>query len=92
MLSSNPISSPCRELMGLQPMLLPNLTQNKVVFLPSNSQRKEFEVLRLIPEFIKCSSWIGPSILRDQSLNRILRTLGALPEPHFFDAGVDPRP
>ena len=40
MLSSNPMSSPCVELMGLQPMLLPNLTQNKEVFLPSNSRGK----------------------------------------------------
>ena len=31
MLSSNTISSPCGELMGLRPMLLPNLTQNKEV-------------------------------------------------------------
>ena len=40
MLSSNTISSPCRELMGLQPMLLPKLTQNKEVFLPSNPRGK----------------------------------------------------
>ena len=40
MLSSNPISSPCGELMGLWPMLLPNLTQNKEVFLPSNPRGK----------------------------------------------------
>ena len=38
------------------------------------------------------SSGIGPSILSDQSLNCILWTLGSLPEPHFFDAGTDPRP
>ena len=40
MLSSNPISSPFGELMGLWPMLLPNLTQNKEVFLPSNPRGK----------------------------------------------------
>ena len=31
MLSSNPISSPCGGLMGLRPMLLPNLTQSNEV-------------------------------------------------------------
>ena len=56
------------------------------------SQRKEFKVLGLIPEFIKCCSGIDPSILRDQSLNRIFWTLGSLAEPHFLDAGIDTRP
>ena len=38
--SSNPFSSPCGELIGLLPMLLPNLTQNKEVLLPSNPRGK----------------------------------------------------
>ena len=90
-LSSKPISCPCGELMGLWHMLLPNLTKIIKVFT-IKSQRKEFEVLGLIPESIKCCSGIGPSILRDQSHNSILWTLGSLPEPHFFDAGIYPRP
>ena len=81
-------SSSSRELMGLQPMLLLNLTQNK--FFTIKYQRKEFEVLGLIPDSIKCCSGIGPSILRDQSLNSILRTLGSLPEPNFFMLGSIP--
>ena len=85
MLSSYPISSPCGQFFYL--------TQPKIgKFFTIKSQRKEFEVPRSIPEFIKCCSGIGPSILRDQSLNCILWTLGSLPEPHFFDAGIDPRP
>ena len=87
MLSSNTISSSCGEPMGLRPMLLPNLNQNKEVFFTIKSQRKE-----LVPEFIKCCSGIDPSILRDQFLIQILWTLGSLPEPHFFHAGIDPRP
>jgi len=39
-LSSSTISRPCGELMGLRPMLLPNLTQNKEVVLPSNPRGK----------------------------------------------------
>ena len=74
--------------MGLQPMLLLNLTQNK--FFTIKYQRKEFEVLGLIPDSIKCCSGIGPTILRDQSLNSILRTLGSLPEPNFFMLGSIP--
>ena len=31
-------------------------------------------------------------ILRDQSHSSILCTLGSLPEPHFSDAGIVPRP
>ena len=60
--------------------------------LSIKSQRIEFEVLGLIQEFIKCCSGIGPSILKDQSLNLILWTLGSLPELHFFDAGINSRP
>ena len=54
------------------------------MFFTIKSQRKELEVLGLIPESIKCCSGIGPSILRDQSHNSILWTLGSLPEPLFF--------
>ena len=54
------------------------------VIFSDKSQRKEFVILGLIPESIKCCSGIGPSILRDQSDSSIVWTLGSLPEPNFF--------
>ena len=39
-LCSNPFSNSCGDFMGLWPIVLPNLTQNKEVFLPSNPRGK----------------------------------------------------
>ena len=69
----------------------PQLKKIPKIFLPSNPRGWiEFKVLGLIPEFIKCCSGIGPSILRDQSLKCILRTHGSLTEPHFLTLGSIP--
>ena len=75
MLSSNPIFGLRRELMSLQLMLLPNLTQNKKVFYHKISE-ENLRFWELIPESIKCYSGIGSCILRDQSPNSILWSLG----------------
>ena len=76
MISSNPISSPCGELMGLRPMLWPNLTQNKEVQIP---------VERI------WGSGIDPRVNKMLFWDRSQYSDGSVPQQHIVDSGINPR-
>ena len=76
MISSNPTSSPCGELMGLRPMLKPNLTQNKEVQIP---------VERI------WGSGIDPRVNKMLFWDRSQYSEGSVPQQHIVDSGINPR-
>ena len=77
--SSNPISSPCGELMGLRPMLLPNLTHVKCI-------RKTYIYFLCILRFVLLSSKLNlsttPSSIR--GCNFILQWEKSNTHKYFF--------